>query len=161
LFSTSPICSTLVKDSSATIRSSTWSISKLRSRKGSNVSEQWPHSRHVNYGVNEKSCICKISKHVLDNTFRHVNSAEMKNKQWKSIHTWLFSRPPNTCLTILSSSKDEGFPFDLGSRVQWCKLSNKQRRNSCASSCCPGIKCEDNSSKSCQGTRHNWMEIHN
>jgi hypothetical protein len=43
------ICSTLVKDSSAATRLSTWSISKLRSRKGSNISEQWPQSWHVNY----------------------------------------------------------------------------------------------------------------
>jgi hypothetical protein len=57
LFSTSPIFSTLVKDSNAAIRSSTWSISKLRSRKGSTVSEQCPQSRHVNYGVYEKNCI--------------------------------------------------------------------------------------------------------
>lgn len=38
----SPILSTLVKDSRALERESTFSISKLKSTKGSWVSEQWP-----------------------------------------------------------------------------------------------------------------------
>jgi hypothetical protein len=95
------------------------------------------------------------------NSISWNTSAKRTGKQWANgkVYTWLFSRPPKTCLTILSSSKDEGFPFDLGSRVHLCKLSSKQRRNSCASSCCPGLKSEDNSGKSCQGIRQNFKTL--
>lgn len=48
LSSASPIRSNLVKDSKASIRLSAWSISRLRSKKGSYVSEQCPHSQQVN-----------------------------------------------------------------------------------------------------------------